>query len=310
MLKRITALLAALSLLVSLAACGGQTDDESDSTNPSNEPPASDNSSERGSDYDPTDRPFESVPANNASEKETESESAESNVVRVTLTEGMTMVKMAWVLEEKGVCSSDELIKAAQTADYSKYPLAAEAKKQPNVIFPLDGYLMPNTYEFYKNEAPAAVWDKLLSATERAITPAMRARAKELGYSVHEILTIASIIEKEAKNDEMKANIASILYNRLDDGMKLQCDVTINYVTGVINVVYPENDTAKYNYNTYRCAALPAGPICNPGMASIKAALYPAQTDYLYFVTKGDQIRYAKDWDTHNKNCHDLGLEW
>lgn len=308
MFKKLTAFFTAAVICLTMAACTGNSDGDT----------TGDTLSSSGSEneYIPFDSEKE-TPDGYADSAEGSGNGADSadtqptaNTVTVTLTEGMTMVKMSWVLEEKGVCSSDAFIQAAQNTDFSKYPLVAAAMKEPNVCFPLEGYLKPDTYEFYKDEDPNLVLDKLLSATESAITSQMRSRASALGYSMHEILTVASIIEKEAQSEDQRSKIASIIYNRLETGMKLQCDVTINYVEYVIYEVYPDNDTYKYYYNTYRCAALPAGPICNPGMASITAALYPDDTDYLYFAVKDGKALYAADFNTHLANCDELGVEY
>lgn len=305
MFKKIVAGLTAMALCFTLAACTGDKDAETTDEKLT------------GVSEDSGDEPYTPFPpfeddgqANNSDSDGTGDAEPTANTVTITLTEGMTLVKMSWALEEAGVCSSDAFIQAAQNTDFSKYPLVAAAMKEPNVCFTLDGYLKPDTYEFYKNEDPNLVLDKLISAMESSITSQMRSRAAELGYSMHEILTIASIIEKEAQSEDERGYISSIIHNRLDIGMQLQCDVTINYVEYVIYEVYPDNDTYKYYYNTYRCAALPAGPICNPGMASIQAALYPEDTDYLYFVVKDGTALYAADYNTHLANCDKLGVEY
>lgn len=236
---------------------------------------------------------------------------AQSNLVTVTVPEGYTLVRLSWLLEDKGICGSDAFIKAAQNYDLSKFSILSSVRSAKNVCFPLEGYLFPATYEFEKNTDPNEVIQKMVSTFSSRFTEDMQARAKALGYSVHEILTIASIIEKEAFTAEQRTLIASTLYNRLDKGMKLQCDVTVKYCTGVIETQYPDKiDHYKYYYNTYRCDALPAGPICNPGMSSINAALYPDDTDYLYFVIDTEppyEARFAATYKEHQKNCAEMG---
>lgn len=236
---------------------------------------------------------------------------AQSNLVTVTVPEGYTLVRLSWLLEDKGICSSDAFIEAAQNYDLSKFSILSSVRSAKNVCFPLEGYLFPATYEFKKNTDPNEVIQKMVSTFSSRFTDDMQARAKALGYSVHEILTIASIIEKEAFTAEQRTLIASTLYNRLDKGMKLQCDVTVKYCTGVIETQYPDKiDHYKYYYNTYRCDALPAGPICNPGMSSINAALYPDDTDYLYFVIDTEppyEARFAATYEEHQKNCAEMG---
>lgn len=313
MFKKMVAGLLAITLCFGMAACGetdeGETTEANINSETTDEPyvpfPPND---EDGGDVKSTDSGSGSGSSGNSDNDGGSAEAPTSNTVRVTLTEGMTLVKMSWVLEEKGVCSSKEFIDASQNMDFSKYPLVAAAAKQPNVCFKLDGYLKPDTYEFYKNEAPELVLDKLLSAMESSITSQMRSRAAQLGYSMHEILTLASIVEKEGQTKDQRENVASVLHNRLKEGMQLQCDATINYVEYVIYEIYGKNNDYRYYYNTERCKALPAGPICNPSMESIKAALYPADTNYLFFAIKNGKALYAADYDTHLANCDELGI--
>lgn len=235
----------------------------------------------------------------------------DSDSVRVTIPEGYTLLKIAWLLEENGVCTTDDFLSASQNYDLSKYSVLSSLGSAQNVCFKLEGYLFPATYTFEKGEAASDVISDMLSACESRFTASMRQRASELGYSVHDILTIASIIEKEAYTDEQRTLIASTIYNRLNKGMQLQCDVTTKYCTGVIEVQYPDKiDFYKYYYNTYRCAALPAGPICNPGMSSINAALYPDTTDYLYFVIATEppyESAFAATYEEHQANCKRMG---
>ena len=128
----------------------------------------------------------------------------------------------------------------------------------------------------------------------------------ELGYSVHEILTIASIIEKEAKTAEQRTLVSSTIHNRLKKGMRLEYDVTVKYCTGVIEVQYPDKiDYYKYLYNGNRVDGMIAGPICNPSLESINAALYPDNTDYLFFVIDTEppyNSAFTASYDEHLKN--------
>ena len=150
----------------------------------------------------------------------------------------------------------------------------------------------------------------MIRNTENRITAAYRARASELGYNMDEILTIASIIQGESGNQAELGKVSSIIHNRLKAGKKLQMDSTIRYVENWI-IPYAGGDTDRYRapYNTYKCSALPAGPIGNPGMAWIKAALYPEDTDYLYFVNDADgNYYYASTYEEHKENCEKAGV--
>lgn len=225
---------------------------------------------------------------------------------KVTVPEGYTLLKTAWLLEENGVCSTDDFLNAVSNYDTSKYSVLSSIHDRDKICFLLEGYLFPATYTFEKNSDPTAVIDKMVSTEDKKFTDEMKQRATELGYSVHDILTIASIIEKEAFTDEQRTLISSTIHNRLKQGMRLQYDVTVKYCTGVIELKYPDKiDYYKYYYNGNRCDGLIAGPICNPGTASIKAALYPADTDYLYFVIDTNppyNSAFTNSYDEHLKN--------
>ncbi|QHQ62595.1 endolytic transglycosylase MltG [Anaerocolumna sedimenticola] len=223
-----------------------------------------------------------------------------SNTVKVTIPEGYSVAQVFNLLVKKGVCpNTTGLYDALNNYDYSKYTLVNEIVKNKNRCFRLEGYLFPDTYEFYRLSKPEDAIGKFLRNTESKITAQDREKAESLGYSMDEILTIASLIEKEAGNSEQKAMISSVIHNRLNDNMKLQLDASIFYVERYIKP-YITGDINRYNsyYNTYKCSALPAGPICNPGKASIQAALNPAETDYLYFYSdENGKYYYASTYE-------------
>ena len=237
---------------------------------------------------------------------ETSSGPEEPNTVRVTIPEGYSTAQIFQRLEEKGVCSAAELFATVNTYDFSYYPLVAQigTTGTGNRCFRLEGYLFPNTYEFYLNDKPENAIGVLLRGAQSKIT------AARPGYTIDETLTVASLIERETNDPAQMANVASVIYNRLESGMKLQIDATIVYVERYIKP-YISGDINRYNadYNTYKCPGLPAGPICNPGSAALNAAVNPAQTDYLYFVTGGGQTLYASTYEEHQQNCQALGVE-
>jgi UPF0755 protein len=171
--------------------------------------------------------------------------------------------------------------------------------KQPN----LEGYLFPDTYIFYKGEKAEDVLKKMTSNLFSIIKPSQKFKIKSKEFSTHEILTIASMIEREAMVDREKPIIASVIYNRLEKNMRLQIDATVLYALGrhKRRVMYKDL-RIKSPYNTYRNRGLPPGPIASPGFQSIMAALHPAKTDYLYYVAtgKGDHI-FNKTYVEHVK---------
>lgn len=230
--------------------------------------------------------------------------------VRITFPEGSTFAQMAEKLEANGVCTVQELMGVVNSYDYSKFPLVAAIPEDENRCFRLEGYLFPDTYDFLTNSDPEDVLGKMIRNTENRITDSYRARAKELGYTMDEILTIASLIQGEAGNPQEIGKVSSILHNRLKAGMKLEVDASINYVEKWIKP-FIGGDINRYNsyYNTYKCAALPSGPICNPGIDWIKAALYPEDTDYLYFVNDANgNYYYASTYEEHQENCEKAGI--
>lgn len=153
----------------------------------------------------------------------------------------------------------------------------------------LEGYLYPNTYFFFNDTYPADIVDTLVSQFWIEFDQKLLNRANELGLSVHEVVTLASIIEGEAMLDSERSTISSVYHNRLKINMKLQADPTIQYIIeGPPKTLSTRDLRIKSPYNTYQNYGLPPGPINNPGIQSIKAALYPLETDYLFFVAQGD----------------------
>jgi UPF0755 protein len=153
----------------------------------------------------------------------------------------------------------------------------------------LEGYLYPNSYFFFNDTSPADIVDTLVSQFWIEFDQKLLNRANELGLSVHEVVTLASIIEGEAMLDSERSTISSVYHNRLKINMKLQADPTIQYIIeGPPKTLSTRDLRIKSPYNTYQNYGLPPGPINNPGIQSIKAALYPLETDYLFFVAQGD----------------------
>ncbi len=292
MLKKIVSVILVMCLIISLAACSGGGDESVTST------------------ASTTEHTTEKTTENqmNTTAQSTES-TTQVPTVKVTIPEGYTLVRISWLLEEKGLCSSDEFIKTAQNykewLDLTQYPFLNDMTNAENVCFYLEGYIFPLTYDIPENATVQEIIIKLLNGSKQVFTESLMVSVQNTGYNLHEILTLASLIEKEAKLPEHRSMISSVLYNRLGAGMKFQCDPTVKYCTGVIEYIYPEKiDHFKYYYNTYRCNGLMAGPICNPGMESILAAISPADTEYLYFIigtVEPYEAKYSKTFEEHQK---------
>lgn len=173
----------------------------------------------------------------------------------------------------------------------------------------LEGYLFPDTYRIFSSSSPEEIITKMLGNLDKKLTPKMRQDIEKQGKTIHEIMTMASIIEKEApiyaqSNGEAAEIIAGIFWNRINIGMGLQSDATLSYIFDDNNPVHSGSELeVDSSYNTYKYRGLPPGPICNPGLIAIKAAIYPANTSYYYFLTTPDsKVYYAKNYDEHLKN--------
>lgn len=221
-------------------------------------------------------------------------------VVDVTIPEGFTMHQIFKRLEEEGVCGFDELMEAAANYTYNYSFLEGV---EPGDARRLEGYLFPETYQFYVGSQGSSAINKFLNVYNNRQTADMLKQAENMGMSMREIITVASLIEKEAANDEERPQIASVIYNRIRAGMSLGLESTILYE-------FPEHEGAPTMemlqldnpYNTYMSVGLPPTPICNPGLASINAALNPASTGYYYFTldTATDTHRFFTNINEFN----------
>ena len=247
-----------------------------------------------------------STQAQTETESETEAEE-EALTKKLVVPEGYTLARIGMRLEEMDVCTTADFILAAQMTDFSDFPLIAAQEENPNRCYKLEGYLFPDTYEIYAKEKPASIIRRMLENTERKFTEEMRQQISETGYTVDQILSLASIIEKEAyeRNDvpvpEEMPMVSSVLHNRLEGGNKLECNVTATYVTGAIDA-FIDGGKDRYNdyYNTYYAPGLPAGPICNPGIDAINAAIFPAESSYMFFLTDEDKnFYYSETYEEH-----------
>ena len=220
------------------------------------------------------------------------------------------MAQIGKLLEQNGVCTRQALMDTINSYDFSYYPLVAALGSDPNRAYKLEGYLYPDTYEFYLDQKPQDVLGKFLRNTESKITDEYRQQAAAMGYTVDQLITLASIIEKESASHAQMNTISSVFYNRLSAKQKLQSDATINYIEWYVKPLLT-GDVNRYNpyYNTYKCAALPTGPICNPGKDALSAALAPESTEYFYFVNdSAGNYYYAKTHEEHLANCAKAGV--
>ncbi len=244
-------------------------------------------------------------------EEETTTEPVTIPTTKITFIEGITLTECFKLLEQNGVATYDDLMNIAQNYAFTDYKIYGDIPQTDERCFKLEGYLFPDTYEFFLNEPPESVIGRFLSNSDVKITDEMRLRADELGYTMDEIMIIASIIQAEGAFPDDAATIAGIIYNRLDDNMRLEMDSTYFYVTEDIASFVGEENIENYKeiYNTYDCFSLPEGPVCNPGMVAINAALYPEETDYYYFChDNSGNTYYAETYSEHLRNCDKAGL--
>ena len=205
---------------------------------------------------------------------------------KITFPEGYNMRQIFAKLDEEGVCEYDDLMNAAANASFTYSFLEGV---EPGDASRIEGFLFPDTYEFYEGMPASSAINKLLEGFYYKFTAEMLEWVEQSGYSMKEIVTIASMIEKEAANDDERAIIASVIYNRLNMGWPLQVDSTTLYE-------YPDHEGAPTKemlekdtpYNTRINTGLPPTPICSPGLPSIKAALQPASTSYMFYALDSD----------------------
>lgn len=219
---------------------------------------------------------------------------------KITFPEGYTMRQIFKKLNDEGVCDYDELMDAAANSTFNYSFLEGTEKGDANR---LEGFLFPDTYEFYEGMPAATAINKLLEVFHYKMTAEMLEWQEESGYTMREIVTIASMIEKEAANDTEQYTIASVIYNRLKKDWPLQIDSTTLYE-------YPDNEGAPTAemlakdspYNTRISKGLPPSPICSPGITSIRAALQPSSTNYMYYAlnTATGQHEFFKTADAFN----------
>lgn len=209
-----------------------------------------------------------------------------------TIPEGYTARQIRDLLASRGYIDAerfDQLLREVPfTHDFlpAHNPPAAAKGFQPSR---LEGFLFPATYSYVKGMSEERIIRMMLDSFAKLFTQEMRDRAAELNMSIHQVVTLASIIEREAMVDVERPIISSVFHNRLRLGWKLDSCATVNYILQKPNALLTTVDTQIDSpYNTYRYAGLPPGPIGNPGLKSIMAALYPAQTDFHYFVAKND----------------------
>ena len=219
---------------------------------------------------------------------------SDENYINFTIPEGFTIDDIAEKLEKEGICTSEEFIKAI-----NEYPLPSYIKANSEKRYNLEGFLFPDTYKFERGILPEAIVKTLLSRFDEVWNEIVtNLDIKVNNDDIEKIITVASMVEKEARVDEERATIASVIYNRINKDMTLSIDATVLYAHGYHkDKLYYKDLEIDSPYNTYLYKGLPIGPISNPGAPSIIAALRPDNTDYLFYVLESDNKHYFTNND-------------
>ena len=216
--------------------------------------------------------------------------------IRVTIPEGYTVGDIAIVLEKNQIMKAKDFLAEAKT--YVPYPYMKGTKP---ATYPVEGFLFPSTYEIPVGATPRDVIQMMADEMNRYLTPAVKKQIQAQHMSIHDFVTLASIVERESLFDADRPTIAGVFKKRLAHGIPLQSDATISYVLGYAKENVTIGDTQLQSpYNTYVSKGLPPGPIANPGKKSLDAVLYSENTDYLYFVAdKEGHNHFSKTYEEH-----------
>lgn len=233
----------------------------------------------------------------------------QNKFAKITFPEGWDSKKMAERLSANDFSGDEflEIVKNPPVELTNKYSFFSLLPKGTS----LEGYLFPDTYFFSQKFSTVEITGKILNNFDNQLTSDLREEIKKQGKSLNEIITMASIIEREVKNNEDRKVVSGIFWNRIKAGQPLQSCATISFILGVSKDQYSFEDTRIQSpYNTYLNQGLPPGPISNPGISSIEAAVYPAQTNYNYFLSdpQSGKTVFSKNIEEHNANKVKVGL--
>lgn len=226
--------------------------------------------------------------------------------IKITIPEGLTTDEIIEIFVSSGIGTKEGFVNVMENGGDFGYDFIAEIPENAERTYRLDGYLFPDTYFFYADSTETEVISKLLAAFNRKFDEEMRAAAKEKGYTVDEILRIASVVEREAYYRSDMPSIASVFLNRLKSKSfsRMESDATVKYIkmlSGDTSAPTAEDiDALNHPYNTYKIKGLPPGAICSPGYDAIFSVVYPAETKYFYFVSAKDKSTvFSKTYAEH-----------
>jgi len=221
---------------------------------------------------------------------------------KLTIPEGYNIEQIAAAVFQAGTGDKNNFLQAAKNTS-----LAKQMKISGDTF---EGYLFPDTYYFPKSTPPEIIISTMVKRFNSIFTDDLKKQAEKLGFSMHQIVTLASIIEKETGVAEERPIISSVFHNRLKKRMRLESDPTVIYgIEGFNGNITKKNLKTPSSYNTYLIRGLPPGPIANPGLKSLEAAIYPAETNFLYFVSKKDKThKFSRNIRDHNKAVYKYQL--
>lgn len=231
--------------------------------------------------------------------------------VRLTFPEGSTVAEIAIILENGGVCTAEEFRKEADNADLLT-DFGFKVDNPQNRTFALEGYLFPDTYDFYVGEGANSAIKRFLNNTQKKYGELLDGCAA-IGFTLDDVVILASVIQEEVGYPEEMGKVSSVIHNRLGSPKfpKLQCDATANYIEKYVRSFVSEEEYSAFieTYDTYICSGLPEGPVTNPGIDAVNAALNPEDTPYYFFVSDSENIyHYAETYSEHLVNCSEAGL--
>ncbi len=217
------------------------------------------------------------------------------NEVLITIPEGFTLQQ----IEDRFVAA--KLAQKGEIVNF-RFEIAPPILNDKPKTASLEGYLFPDTYRFFKDASLSDVVSKMIVNLDNKITPDLKIAIVSFGRSVYEIITMASLIEKEVKSDSDREIVSGILWKRLKANVPLQVDATLVYITGR-KEIYDADKKINSPYNTYYYRGLPKGPIANPGLSAIKASIFPKLSPYWYYLSAKDGTTiFSKTLEEHNRN--------
>ncbi|MCD7828408.1 MAG: endolytic transglycosylase MltG [Clostridiales bacterium] len=239
-----------------------------------------------------------------------DSDSDSASTISLTFPEGYTADQILDMLEENGVCTREKLLAEMSETDYSDtYSFLKTMTNTEDRYILLEGYLFPDTYEFYIGESAESVIKKFLNNFDDKWSENYTTLAQEQLLSIDQVIILASIVEKEALDEDMPV-VASILINRLNANMQLECNSTASYISNTTGDL-TDSEKSYYNelYNTYTCSSFPVGAICNPGTSAIEAVLNAPDTSYYYFIhDSNNEFHAASSLSEQEANIAAYGL--